>query len=114
MLWLKDGDRNTAFFHAVVKRRNNSGGIHRLRIDNVVIVDPKIIEKHILDLYKTLYAKSISHDQDTCNMEDFIGTYVPNLVSSEEYMMLMKCPEFLEIKNAFGNCIFSENHFGVK
>ncbi|XP_068483388.1 uncharacterized protein [Phaseolus vulgaris] len=34
MLWFKDRDRNTAFFHAVVKRRNNSSGIHRLRIDN--------------------------------------------------------------------------------
>ena len=82
MLWFKDGDRNTAFFHAVVKRRNNSGGIHRLRIDNVVFEDPKIIEEHILDFYKTLYDESISHDHDIGNMEDFIGTYVPNLVFS--------------------------------
>jgi len=102
-LWFKDGDRNTAFFHAVVKRRNNSGGIHRLWIDNVVIEDPKIIEEHILNFYKTLYAESISHDQDTCNMEDFIGTYVPILVSFEENMMLMKCPDFLEIKNVVFN-----------
>jgi len=103
MLWFKDGDRNTTFFHVVVKRRNNSGGIHRLRIDNVVIEDPKIIEEHILDFYKTLYAQPISHDQDTGNMEDFIGTYVTNLVSSEENMMLMKCPDFLEIKNVVFN-----------
>jgi len=37
MLLFKDGDRNTAFFHDVVERRNNSNGIHHLRIDNVVI-----------------------------------------------------------------------------
>jgi len=100
MLWFKDGDRNIAFFHDVVKRRNNSGGIHHLRIDNVVIEDPKIIEE--LDFYKTFYAESISHDQDTSNMEDFIGTYVPNMVFSEENMMLMKCLGF------FGNqeCCF--------
>jgi len=30
MLRFKDGDRNTAFFHVVVKKRNNSSGIHRL------------------------------------------------------------------------------------
>jgi len=30
-------------------------------------------------------------------MEDFIGTYIPRLVSSEENMMLIKCPDF------FGN-----------
>ncbi|XP_068461592.1 uncharacterized protein [Phaseolus vulgaris] len=103
MFWFKYGDRNTTFFHVVVKRRNNSSGIHHLRIYNVVIEDPKIFEKHILDFYKTLYAESISHDPDTSNMKDFIGTYVPNLVSSEENMMLMKCPDFLEIKNVVFN-----------
>jgi len=36
-------------------------------------------------------------------MEDFIGTCVPELVTSEENMMLIKCPDFLEIKNAIFN-----------
>jgi len=100
----------------VVKRQNNSCEIHRLQIDNVVIEDPKIIKEHILDFYKTLYAESISHDQDTGNMKDFIGSYVPNLVSSEENMMLMKCPNFLEIKNVVfnldGNSAPGPNGFG--
>jgi len=84
MLWFKDVDINTAFFHAVVKRRNNSSGIHCLRIDNKVIEDPKLIEDHILDFYKNLYAEFISNVQDTSNMEDFIGTYIPELISSKE------------------------------
>jgi len=54
MLWFKDRDINTAFFHVVVKRINNSSGIHRLRIGNVVIEDPKLIEEHIFYFYKTL------------------------------------------------------------
>ena len=37
----------------------------------------KIIEDHILDFYKNLYAESISSVLDTDNMEDFIGTYIP-------------------------------------
>jgi len=82
MLWFKDGDRNTAFFHVVVKRRNNSSVIHRLRIDNEVTADPKIIEDHILDFYKNLYDEPISNVLDTDNMEDFIGTYIPAMVSS--------------------------------
>ena len=52
MLQFKDGDKNTAFFHVVVNRRNNSSGIHRLRIDNEVLEDSKLIEDHILDFYK--------------------------------------------------------------
>ena len=52
MLWFKDGDRILLFFHVEVKRRNNYSGIHRLRIDNEVIEDLKLIEDHILDFYK--------------------------------------------------------------
>jgi len=103
MLWFKDGNRNTAFFHVVVKRRNNSSGINCLRIDNEVIEDPKLINDHILDFYKNLYAESISNVQDTNNMECFIGTYISELVSSEDNMMLNKCPDFLEIKNVVFN-----------
>ena len=103
MLWFKDGDRNTAFFHEVVKRRNNSSGIHRLRIDNEVTKDPKIIEDHILDFYKNPYAESISNVLDTDNTKDFIGTYIHAMVSSEENMMLIKCPDFSEIKNVVFN-----------
>jgi len=82
MLWFKDGDRNTTFFYVVVKRRNNSSGIHRLRIDNEVTEDPKLIEDHILDFYKNIYVEFISNVSNTSNMEDFIGFYIPELVSS--------------------------------
>jgi len=96
MLWFKDGDQNTTFFHAVVKRKNNSSGIHQ--IDNEVTEDPKLIKDHILDFDKNLYSESISNVSDTSNMEDFIGSYIPELVSSKENMMLIKCLDFLEIK----------------
>jgi len=87
----------------VVKRRNISSGIHHLRIDNEVTEDLKLIEDHILDFYKNLYAESISNVPDTSNMEDCIGSYIPELVSSEENMMLIKCLDFLEIKSAAFN-----------
>jgi len=73
----------------VVKRGNNSSGIHRLQIDNEVIEDPQLIEDHILNFIKNLYAQSVSNDYDISNMEDFIGIYIPELVSSEENMMLI-------------------------
>jgi len=69
----------------------------------VVIEDPKLIEENILDFYKTLYVEFISHVQDTWNMEDFIGTYIPELVSFKENMKLIKCSHFLEIKNVVFN-----------
>jgi len=36
-------------------------------------------------------------------MEEFIGTYIPEMVSVEENTMLIKCPNYLEIKNAVFN-----------
>jgi len=48
----------------VIKRRNNSSGIHRLQIDNEVVEDPQLIDGHILNFYKNLYAEFISNDQD--------------------------------------------------
>jgi len=36
-------------------------------------------------------------------MEDFIGTYISELVSSEKNMMLIKCSDFLEMKNVVFN-----------
>jgi len=100
----------------VVKRRNNSSGIHRLQIGNEVTEDPKLIEDHILDFYKNLYAESISNVSDTSNMEDLIGCYIPELVSSAENMMLIKCSDFLEIKtvifNLNGNSASGPDGFG--
>jgi len=70
------------FFHVVVIRRNNYSGIHRLQINNEVTEDHKLIEGHILDFYKNLYAESISNVLDTSIMKDFIDSYIPELVSS--------------------------------
>jgi len=116
MLWFKYEDRNIAFFHVVVERRNNSSGIHCLQIDNEVTVDPKLIEDHILDFYKTIYVEYISNVPDKSDMEDFIGSYISELFSSKENMMLIKCPKFLEIKivvfNLNGNSALGLDGFG--
>jgi len=49
-------------------------------------------------------------------MEDFISTYILELVSSEKNMMLIKCPNFLEIKNVVfnlnGNSVPGHDGFG--
>jgi len=66
----------------VVKRRNNFSGIHRLQIDNGVIEDSKLIEDHILDFFRNLYAEYNSNSLNTGSMEEFIGSSIPEMVSS--------------------------------
>jgi len=49
-------------------------------------------------------------------MEDFIGSYIPELVTFKENMMLIKCHDFLEIKtvvfNLNGNSVLGPDGFG--
>jgi len=87
----------------VVKRRNNASGIHILKTDNGVIEDSKLIKGHVLDFYRNLYAESNCNGPTTGSMEEFIGSYIPEIVSSKENIMLTKCPYYLEIKNAVFN-----------
>ena len=56
-----------------------------------------------MDFYKNLYDTSSSNDQAIGSMKEFIGTYIPEMVSSEENIMLIKCPNYLEIKNTIFN-----------
>jgi len=104
MIWFKDGDINTAFFHVVAKKkRNNSSGIHILRDDNGVIRDPKLTEDHILEFYRNLYVDSNPNAHIIGNTNDFICTYIPAMLSSEENIVLIKCPDYLQIKNVVFN-----------
>ena len=69
-----------------------------------------------MDFYKKIYAEFVSNDQDIGNMEDFFGSYIPELVSFEENMMLIKYPDYLEIKNVIfnlnGNSVPAPDGFG--
>ena len=56
-----------------------------------------------MDFYKKNYVEYVSNDQDIGNMEEFISTYIPDLVFCKQNMMLIKCPDYLEIKNVVFN-----------
>lgn len=49
--WLKDGDENTKFFHAVANGRKNRNFIPCLRRDGVELVDPKEIGKAFVERF---------------------------------------------------------------
>jgi len=101
----------------MIKRVINSSEIHRLQIDNGAIADSKLIEDHILDFYRNFYAESNSNGSNTSSKEDFIGSYIPEMFSSEENIMLTKCSDYLEIKrsifNLNGNSASGSDDFGV-
>jgi len=68
-----------------------------------------------LDFYRNFCADSNPNAHTTGNTEDFIGTYISAMVSSKENIMLIKYPDYLEIKtvvlNLNGNSIPGPNGF---
>jgi len=80
MLWFKDGDRNSSFSHAMVKKHVKYNGIRRLMDGDLVFDDPKHIEEHILSFYKTLYDSSDTNNVFTNFKEDMIIAYIPRVV----------------------------------
>ncbi|KAF8390326.1 hypothetical protein HHK36_024851 [Tetracentron sinense] len=58
--WLKEGDRNTKFFHCMAKFHRKSNLISSLIVDGERKSDPKAIEDSVIEFYKDLYSEKVS------------------------------------------------------
>ncbi|XP_075077018.1 uncharacterized protein LOC142163778 [Nicotiana tabacum] len=56
-LWLKEGDRNTKFFHRTANARKRNNNIDQIMIRHEVVEDPERIENEIIEFYKELYTE---------------------------------------------------------
>ena len=57
---LKDGDRNTKFFHLTATLRRQRNWIGKLKVDGEEISDEDTIKSTIVDYFKGLYSKQVS------------------------------------------------------
>ena len=58
MKWLKDGDRNTRFFHSLAKIRYAKNLVFTLKINEVITEDNEATKTHGVDFYKNLFTAS--------------------------------------------------------
>ena len=93
-LWVKDGDRNSRFFHlsTIIRRRRNY--ISKIKLENGSwIRDLEDIQRYILDNFSSLY--NTSHPQFLENLESLIQP----CVADQDNVELYRVPSRDEIKN---------------
>ncbi|KAI9197909.1 hypothetical protein LWI28_006523 [Acer negundo] len=94
--WLRDGDQNTSFFHASIKRRQYRNTISALSINGVLSVDRPTIRDHIISYYSSLFSSDVSRvGRDLSTVDDVI----PSLVTATENAFLTSVPSADDIHN---------------
>ncbi|KAI9201019.1 hypothetical protein LWI28_016717 [Acer negundo] len=83
--WLRDGDRNTSFFHASIKRKQYRNTISALSINGVLSEDRPTIRDHIISYHSGLFSSDVPRvGRDLSIVDDVI----PSLVTVVENAFL--------------------------
>lgn len=94
--WLKDGDRNTAFFHRMANFKRSQHLIPSLMIEDELISDPMIMGEHVVDFYSTLFGANEQAERDL--------SYVDNIISHsvmwQQAQNITTIPDGTEIRAA--------------
>ncbi|WMV42285.1 hypothetical protein MTR67_035670 [Solanum verrucosum] len=57
-LWLKEGDRNTKFFHRTANSHRRYNKIDKISVNGVCTQEPAIIKEEILNFYQNIYTET--------------------------------------------------------
>ena len=53
--WLKEVDRNSVFFHSVIRRRKTSNLLRHMEINGLLVDNVDAIATHVLEFYQNLF-----------------------------------------------------------
>ncbi|WMV55390.1 hypothetical protein MTR67_048775 [Solanum verrucosum] len=57
-VWLKQGDRNTSFFHKTANAHRRVNTIDKIKVRDELLTEPAEIQKEITEYYEKLYAET--------------------------------------------------------
>ena len=91
--WLKEGDRNSSFFHNVLKRHRSKKLLSHMKIGDVIVENVDQISSHLQDFYKNFFSAPNSVMPDYT----IIHETIPKLVSGEDNLNLAKVLDYTKI-----------------
>ena len=93
--WLRDGDRNTAFFHRSSKQRKVSSRINFLEVDGQITNDRGVFSSRIIQYFRDIFSFApVTSDRD------FLQDIMSSEVTAEQNDMLISIPARDEVKAA--------------
>ncbi|KAL6224666.1 hypothetical protein ACLB2K_003521 [Fragaria x ananassa] len=98
--WVKEGDRNTGYFHTLAKIRRSRSFITSLRVGDDLVEDVNSLRDHVVRHFTTAFS-----DDGNIGDTGLVENIIPSLVSYSENCCLLAIPSVEEIKNA----VFSMN-----
>jgi ribonuclease HI/exonuclease III len=96
-LWLKEGDRNTAYFHKQSEARKHYNAVTEVQVRDTIIADPEGIKQAALETFENLYTapKEVELDQQAYPLN-----LIPNLINADTNSRLTSEITQQEIKEA--------------
>uniref|UniRef100_A0A1A8L6V8 Reverse transcriptase domain-containing protein n=1 Tax=Nothobranchius pienaari TaxID=704102 RepID=A0A1A8L6V8_9TELE len=99
--WIEDGEKSTAYFCQLERRRQERNSIKTLLIQNQICTDPTLITKELTSFYSKLYSAAFS-ETDSNFFFDHIKKFIPNI--DDDFAELCDADiTMLELDNAVKN-----------
>uniref|UniRef100_A0A1A8EWE2 Reverse transcriptase domain-containing protein n=1 Tax=Nothobranchius korthausae TaxID=1143690 RepID=A0A1A8EWE2_9TELE len=99
--WIEDGEKSTAYFCQLERRRQERNSIKTLLIQNQICTDPALITKELTSFYSKLYSAAFS-ETDSNLFFDHIKNFIPSI--DDDFAELCDADiTMLELDNAVKN-----------
>ncbi|XP_043705048.1 uncharacterized protein LOC122654841 [Telopea speciosissima] len=93
--WLKEGERNTRFFHSIVNVKRKRSGICKIKnAQGEWILDKEGVNEEAIKYFSDIFSPG-----STTSHEDLLNS-IPTIISVEENNLLAVTPGFDEVKEA--------------